>query len=140
MSNLTYFEARREILVLFKAAWDPTGHAAIFQDTKDDKPVGVAPYAKVFINHFDGGQGSLTGSDGTSVFDRVGTLLVQIFTPPGDGLSLAYALGKILSDAYEGKATPGGVWFRNAQIKEIGADGAYQQLNFLVDFEYTEIK
>lgn len=137
----TYAQAVDDILGLFKVAWDTTGYTAIYTNVAGDTPDDEEdPWARVTIQHTDGGQGSLTGGLGTTRWTRFGILTVQLFVPSGEGLSEAHTLGKLVTDAFEGVSTTNGVWFRNVRINEIGPDGEWYQVNVLVDFTYDEVK
>ena len=143
----TYEEATDEVLTLFKAAWDTTAYATLvdYQNLAPSGGVKLPPnaqsaWARVTLRNILGNQASLTGALATSRFDREGLLTVQVFVPAGEGLSEAYQLAKIVADAYEGVASPNGVWFRNVRVNEIGEDGDFYQVNVLVDFSYSEIK
>jgi hypothetical protein len=136
----TFEQARDDILTLFKTAWDTTTYPAVYEDTKGDRPASDTPFARPRIRHTTGGQASLSGGLGTSRFERIGFLLVAIYTPQGSGLTNAYSLAKIVADAFEGTASPNGVWFRNVRINEIGPDGDFFVTNVVVDFVYDEVK
>ena len=133
--------ANRDILTLFDTAWDTTGLVAIYENVANQpKPSTQAAFAKVFVRHLAPGGQTLTGATGTTRYDRTGLITVQIFIPNGNGLSLGYSLGKVVTDAFEGVASPLHVWFRNARLNEIGPSGEWFQFNALIDFEYDEIK
>lgn len=138
----TFKEAYDDILTIFKAAWDPTGYNAVYPNTKGsaDVPTTTAPWARLVVQHSPGGQSTLSGATGAQRFDREGLLFVQVFIPSGEGLSEAYALAKIIADAYEGASTPNAVWFRNVRVNEIGPSGSWYQVNVVVEFIYDEIK
>lgn len=103
-------------------------------------PSTAAPWMREVLRHATGGQASLAGDAGQRRWERRGVLIVQVFVPLGSGRGLAYSIAQELLDAYEGARTEHCVWFRNARVNEIGPDGAYFQVNFAVDFEYTEVK
>lgn len=138
--SATFAEANDSILKLFKDAWDLTTWSVDYENVSGELPTGTDPWARVTLRHFGGRNSSLAGALGTQRFDRSGTLAVQIFVPTGEGLSEAFALAKIVADAYEGQSTTNGVWFRNVRVNEIGPDGDWFQVNVLVDFTYDEIK
>jgi hypothetical protein len=140
MSSLTYKVARREILARFKAAWDTTTFQAFYDDVKKQRSKDEDPWAVITYRHAGGRQTTLSGAVGTRTFTRTGTLTVQIFTPSGKGLQEAYELAKVVSDAFEGTSTPGGAWFRNVRLNEVGRDGEFFQLNVIVEFLYDEVK
>lgn len=146
MSNLTYAEARDEIHALFKVAWDAgvetAGQAVLYTDSKTVVPKTVDGdsnpdlWARITVQHSSGSNGAI----GNILFDRFGVVTVQVFTPLGTGLSIGDNVYKIVGDAYEGKTTPGGVWFRNVSVNEIGPEGEWYQTNITADFEYNERK
>lgn len=137
--SLTYAQANDEVLTQLKTIWDLTGHKLFYEDVRDQKETDQSPWAKVAVRHAAGQQDSL-GGRGHRSFLRFGVLIVTIHTPSGSGLSDAYALAKVVADAYEGASSPNGVWFRNVRINELGRDGTFYMTNVLVDFEYSETK
>ena len=137
--NLTFAQANDDILALLKAAWDPTGHEMFYDDIREQRETDQTPWAQVVVRHAAGQQDTL-GGVGNRSFLRLGVVIVTINTPSGSGLSTAYALAKVVADAYEGVSSPNGVWFRNVRINELGRDGAFYRTNVLIDFEYSEMK
>lgn len=142
--SLTRKEAVDEICAVFKTAWDTTGHGSrVKYDNVGNTsvpPSGQDPWARVAIRHATSAQASLSGTVGSRRFRRTGVLTVQVFEPAGQGLSGTTDLPKIVQDAFEGVSTPGGVWFRDVAINEIGPDKSYFQTNVVAFFEYDEIK
>jgi len=138
--SLTYQEARDEIFALFKTAWDTTGYPAHYQDVRKQRAKDDDPWAVVTLQHSAGFQATLSGAQGARTFARLGFVTVQIFTPNGKGLQEAYDLSKVVSDAFEGASTPGGVWFRNVRLNEVGRDGKFHQINVVAEFRYDEVK
>lgn len=136
----TFREAQDEMLALFKTVWDATGHPALYENVADDPPTTATPWARITLQHFPGGQRSLAGEAGARRWERNGQIIVQVFTPIGKGTGEAYDLAKIVADAYEGKATASQVWFRGVRVNNIGPDGAWFQLNVIVQFTYDEVK
>lgn len=139
MSNLSYKEATDEMLVMVNDAWIPTGHDMYWESVRDERDPAETPWASTVIRHAVGRQVTF-GGKGFRMFERVGTIHMNCFAPIGKGLSESYALAKILADAFEGISSPGGVWFRNVRINEIGREGQYMQVNTLADFTYNEVK
>lgn len=138
--NLTFAQARDEITQMLATAWAVTGYPLLFEDMKGDPPKTGGPWARLRIAHNRGDQEALANPIGTRLWKRDGLLFVQVFTPIGEGLSRADALAKIAMDAYEGKSSPGGVWFRKVRYREIGPDGNWFQVHVIAEFEYTEAK
>lgn len=135
----TFAEAQSDILSLFKAAWDTTGFIALYPNVADAIPETTDPWCRVSLQTQTGGQRAF-GDRGIARFGRDGIFVAQIFIPKGEGLSQGYDLAKVVADAYDGIASPLGTWFRNGRINEVGPDGEWFQINFLVDFEYDELK
>lgn len=135
-------EARDEILTLFRTAWlaDPTTTAApiLWADkTSDDdlpNPEEDPIWCRATVLHTSGGNDSI----GNKLFFRNGTATIQIFTRYGSGLTNNDLAAKVALDAFQGKSTAGGVWFRDVTLNEIGQDGDWFQSNVLANFEYTE--
>lgn len=145
MSFSTRRAAITEILGLFRTAWLAAGQAdnQVHYGNVGKKaipPSGATAWAQVILRHTTASQASLSGALGTRMFDRKGILTIQIFVPPGKGLAEATDLPKIIQDAYEGKETTNGAWFRDVVVNEIGPDGDFYQTNVVALFEYDEIK
>lgn len=118
-----------------QVVWDGTA------DADDKGPRADRPWARVTIAHNVAPQRTF-GEPGSRRFERLGLITVQVFVPLAleDSVALAEALGTIARDAFEGKSTPGGVWFRNARLQEVGPDSPWWQLNIVTDFVYEELK
>ena len=143
--SLTQAEARDEILTRLKAVVDAitTGSRPelVWDDTVDTVPRDkTSKWARVSLRHLDAEQATLANQDGVRRWRRVGVLAVQLFTPLGDGLTLADSVSSTIRGGFEGYSTAGGVWFRRPRTQEVGADGPWFQVNVLVDFEYDEVK
>lgn len=147
--------ARDEMLTLFYDAWreksplvwDGGEPQVLWQgveekSTDDDrKPKASEPWAMVTVNHNVSPQRTF-GEPGNRRFERLGILIVQVFTPMSleQGLTLGEDLGTIVRDAYEGNKTPSGVWFRNTKLQEVGPSDPWWQLNVSTEFNYDELK
>jgi hypothetical protein len=143
--SLTMQQAVDAMLTLFEAAWDTTGHEAIYVDvpltTAQEAVIktGNAPWARVTVKHNVRTQQTL-GSQGNRLFDNIGLIIVEVYTPKGDGLTTARSLSTIARDAFEGVSTPNGVWFRNTRVNEIGPEGHWYHTNVIAEFSYDEIR
>lgn len=135
---MTPNEAKDEILAVFKTSWDDTGYTAIYTDVPGSVPSEETPWARVTLMHLDGKQSSLSGENGNRRFANSGLLTVQIFTPIGDGGVAGSDLVYTLMQAYS--RTRGQVWYLNPRMREVGKDGAFEQTNFLVDFNYDDLR
>jgi hypothetical protein len=146
--SLTFEQARDEMLTRFKTQWDADtpavngGTVPTVEFTNIEKlvaPVIGAAWARVAVQHSEGFQATL-GETGGRRFSRTGFVSVSIYVPTASGLALLDRLSKIAQDAFEGKATPGGVWFRNVRFREGTPEGAWFQGAVLADFEYDQVK
>jgi hypothetical protein len=101
------------------------------------------PWARVVLQHITGDQYSL-GVPGNRLWEHTGLLAIQIYVPIGRGLATARQLAMIAKNAFEGRSSPSGVWFRNCHFQEVGSDPdnpevrAWDQTNVLVQFIYDE--
>jgi hypothetical protein len=125
---------------LLQAAWAPTGNLLIYDDAKADNPNGAVPWARITVRHNAGGQNTISKQAGKSRYNRSGTLYVNLFAPPGDGLRSLDPLVKVVLDAFEGKTTSGQIWFSKISVRELGIVQGYYQINVLINFSYDEIK
>jgi hypothetical protein len=145
MTSIT--TARDDILTLFSTAWNAgppsQGIAVLYDDSIGIKPKSgqpLLPWVRAVVRHLSGGQASLSNFNGVSRYRRSGIFTVQVFTPYGGGLSLSDSLVSVIVNAFEGKASTNGVWFRQIRVNEIGQEGVWYQTNVLINFEYDEVK
>lgn len=147
MASLTAAEAVDEILALLKTAADAAGYEVDWRnirgeppdDDEGEVPRGPQPWLRPSILHAPGTQ-TIGQVAGERFYERNALLTVECRVASGQGLSAAYALAKIVADAYEGKDTPSGAWFRDGRIQEVGVDGEWYAVNFLVSAVYYERK
>ena len=135
-----YQEARDSIFEILKQGWATTGFPILWPDVVADIPTTRAPWARVLLKHSLGYQATLSGSTGQQRFSREGFIIVQIFTPNGEGSTRGYTLSKVVSNIFEGKSTENGIWFRNIRVNEVGSDSNWFQINVICDFIYDEVK
>lgn len=141
--SATFAEAYDDVMKIITDAWKAANpsYVLVYDDLGEPQvPKTELPWARVSMRHNRGEQDTLAGPMGNRLFIRDGSVIVQVFTPLGEGLTRAYSLGKVAADAFEGKATPKGVWFRSVRLREIGPDGNWFQVNVTADFEYNEAK
>jgi hypothetical protein len=135
--SLTIAEARDEILTLFRTGWVaayPTAPILWADRTSDDDLPTDPIWCRATVLHTAGFNDAI----GNKIFGRSGTATIQIFTRYGSGLTNNDVAAKVALDTFQGQATPGGVWFRDVTLNEVGQDGDWFQSNVLATFEYTE--
>ncbi len=146
----TLISARDDIHEAFQTAWDAGAGAVnggvvppVSYEGRAFTTPQAAAWARIRIRHTLSEQTTLAGGLGAPSkprFTKTGIVTVSIFQPTeagGDTL-LAEELAKIAVAAFQGKATPLQVWFRNVVPVEVGVDGAWFQYNVLASFEYDE--
>lgn len=134
----TVEQARDEMIKLVDDALGST--ITLYDGFKGEKPTTQVPYARITVRHNDGGQSTISRLAGKSRYERVGTLYVNLFAPPADGLRAIDPLTKTVLDAIEGKTTPRGIWFTKVRVRELGVVEGWYQVNVLANFSYDEIK
>ena len=138
--SLTITEARDEMSALFQEAWTSTGYAVFWDDIGQPVENDRSPWARLTVRHADASQATLANHAGRRRYRRVGTVFVQLFAPTGEGLSTLDDMAIEAMRAFEGRTTPGGVWFRDVRLRELGVDGSWQLANVMADFEYDEVR
>lgn len=134
---MTAQEARDLMFQVFQAVWNPL-YPVAWDDVSSEVPATDTPWARVTLKHATGRQASLSGVTGTQRFRQTGTIHIQIFSPVGQGKSEAYQLAQTVVNAYRDARLD--VWFRNARLNEVGASGAFEQVNVLTDFSYDDVR
>lgn len=142
---LTQAQARDEILGRLKTTVESSGIVPLPTIVWDDQATTISRatntrWIRAKLQHIISPQATLGDDLGRRHYTNGGILTVEIRTPFDRGSELWDQIATTIRDAYRGYSTPGGVWFRNARISEIGNDGAWFQVNVYVDFEYDEYK
>lgn len=142
MSSLTFDEAYDEILAMFRGGWiNSAGFPVFYEDVADDRKASDDPFAKVFVNFGESRQiGYGGGQEGIRLYSRAGDLRCELHTLAGNGLLDSLRLVKVITDTFEGKRTPGGVWFRSINVVDIGRNGAFRITDVAVMFNFDERK
>jgi len=140
----TIADARDEILLHFRTAWDLGTTTRLLYDDKHRDLPDNANFARITIRHNLAEHvtiGGRTGSGGAGQrFRRHGLVTVQIFTVSGDGLTTSDTLVQLALDAFEGQRTASDrVEFRNVRANEIGQDGPWFHTNVIAEFVYDRV-
>jgi hypothetical protein len=99
---------------------------------------GNVPWTRASLQYTGRKQTGL--GSGVSKYTANGVVTVQIFVPTGkQGLTNCDRLGKVVTDAFEGKSTAE-IWFRNVTYRPIGSDGVWFQANVTANFTYDVVK
>lgn len=107
-----------------------------------DPPSQDTDWARVDMGHEAGGQASLSGPiNGVTRWGQNGQIIVQCFGRiSAGGIDKAMEMACAVRDAFRGRATAGGVWFRRQTIREVGQDKGWYQVNATITFDYDEVK
>jgi hypothetical protein len=136
--------ARDEISAIIHEALAGIGVTVVKYDGVDslDPPSLEVNWARATIGHEDGGQRSLSGpTSGKIRWGENGVIVVQCFGLMTEGgLTKAVQMACAVRDAFRGRATAGGVWFRRQTIREVGIDKGWYQVNATLTFDYDEVK
>lgn len=136
-------QAIDEMLTVFKTAWDSnllsTGISVVYEGVAKEIPNGSDPWVYVSVQHSDGGEANLFGSDTTRRYRNLGFLVFSIYTPFGDGLDLADNLAQVITDTFMG-STPHSVTYITASPTYVGQVGSWYMTNTIVEFRYDTIR
>jgi len=135
-------QARDLIIGQFLDEWNTLASPpkVLYADRVGEPPDESEAWARISVQHSLASQVTLGGPAGKR-FRRFGTVLVNILTPYGEGLTTSDVLVQKAVDAFEGRSTsPDEVRFLNTSFSEIGPDGAWFRTNVQADFEYDLIK
>lgn len=115
----------------------PPGCMAMWPDTPSTIPENME-WIRPSVQHAGGGQVSLAGEAGQRKFARTGLLIIQCFSPIGDGHTAADTLVNGILEYFEAiRNSP--IWYRNIRAIEIGKEGSTVQVNVIADFNYEHI-
>lgn len=132
MNTVSAFNA---ICTLIKSAWEAESAGPIIWPDKNGSIPTSGEWARVSIQHGDGGQDSLSDANGVQKFAAIGIVYVQVFTEVGQSHPRGYQLAEAVLNAFR-KAKISGMMLRRGRLREIGADGAFYQIQALTAFEY----
>jgi hypothetical protein len=104
-------------------------------------PANGDGWARIRVNHTDGGQGSLGGADGSKLWDRAGVFQIELYTKAGKGMLTPYGEAEDVQTIFQGARTASGVWFRNVRIEEPTEQDAspWFRIDVTGAFEYHQI-
>lgn len=136
---MTPQEGKDAILTVFSTCWNALGYPAVYSDLESKPPTSETVWARATIRHRSGDQASLSDSNGQRIWDNDGGVVIQIFSPVGDGLKSGYAAVNNVVNAYR-TAKLAEVWFRNPRFREAGNDGAFDMIIFECNFTYTDVR
>lgn len=139
MTSLTLTEAQDEMLTMFKNGWDGTELSAFYDEVSADRANDLSAFVKVYWNVEESKQVGF-GGVGNRMFRRNGTLRFELHTLAEKGLSESNSLVTVILNSFEGKHSPGGVWFSSTNVADMGRNGTFHVVDIAVFFSFDEIK
>lgn len=127
--------ARDAVLQLFTSAFSTVPEFEIRYDDDQRTDTPPPPWARLGMRHSGGGDSSIGGRRQVSR----GFVFAQIFTVPGDGLSLSDDVSKTVRDTVLAGRKSTGVLLRNVTAVEAGRVSGVSQVNVMADFEYDDV-
>ena len=132
--------AKDAIYAVLKTAIEGSAYSAlniIYPDTQEDKPTDK--HLRVYVDLTDERQRSIGGT-GLRRYRVYGMVMIQIFTPFGNGEVLADDIAGVVKGAFRGVNTGAdAITFRHARVVSVGQDGSWLQTNVTVEFDYDEL-
>lgn len=139
-------DADKEMAELFRQAWEVTsGFKCDWPNTKTPDHEEDETWARWALDYVDGRQITM-GKVGSRKFTRQGLVYITVYTPLGGGLASARDASQVALFAYEGKRTPGDVWFRNVRIESeghgqgTGRNKSWWTTQVVAEFTYEQLR
>lgn len=150
--TVEYPDADAEMARVFKAAWD-SGTPAVagyipnvewYGLETPDKVDRSQFWARFSTQHIYDEQSTLSDYVAEPFRKRYtgsGLVFIQLFMPKtiDNAVIKGRRLAKVARNAFRGKKTPGGIWFRNARINDVPAEDLFYRLNVVTEYEFDEI-
>ena len=134
-----YATANEAFAQRFSDVWTPTGFPFALGNEKFVPPDST-PWARMVVRHAAATQSTL-GPDGSRQFDRIGSLIIQIFTPSPGNTRQSSELIQTIVNGFEGERIVGtSICFNDIIPREIGPDDKWYQVNIEAEFIYTDIR
>lgn len=145
---MTYEQAIDDMFGLFNAAWiagtnDIVGYIPEIRWSGVEAP--TAPdrskfWARVSQKTSFETQSTLRNGNSGQRYTNQGTVYVQIFCPVSESGSITKGrkLGELARNAFRGKHSINGVWFRNARILEMPTEQDWFAFTVRTDYIYDE--
>lgn len=141
----TAAQAYSDTISKFATKWATTGFPIKYPNIAADAAMqtamdsGETAWARLTYKPNLRDQTSLASS-GNAKYTAQGIVIVEIYTPTGDGGTLSRTLYSLVETAWEGVSTPNGVWYTNVHTECIGQEGHYWHDNVLAFWSYDEVR
>lgn len=140
-------QAYQDTMDRFIAKWSTTipVHPVIYPDVPLDTAAqacidtGTEAWARVTYKPNLRSQTSIAGPT-KAKYTAEGIVIIEVYTPTGDGGQLNRSLTTLVETAYEGVSTPNGVWYRNVHTEGPVPDGPWSKSNVYAEWSYDEVR
>lgn len=146
-ASLTYVDAQSQVLGRLRTKWAAAGYSAsipiVWQDKNDSgddapkPPADGSAYVEATI-HF-GDRDDAAMGDQQRKYTCSGVLVMNLYTPHGDGLRLALQARQVFAEGMSGPSTARGVHFRGTSATDMGKYGNYQRTRMTARFEFDQV-
>lgn len=144
----TYEEAIDSIFGAFRTVWN-AGATAVCGYVPEVRYPGIelstTPdrskfWTRISQQTADEEQSSFRNATFGQTFENTGIVFVQVFCPASlaGSISKGRKLAELARNAYRGKSTQGGVWYRNAKITEMPAEQDWFVFRVSAEYIYNE--
>jgi len=120
----------------------PDGVKYVLPDFPTDAMKGEDEWVHLIIKHNTSDQ-KTHSAKGNRRFNRMGQIIIRIFTKPGQGPNRADEIAEAVTNMFEGRALEGfAITFTNTSPREAGLDNdnRYNVVISETEFHYREIK
>lgn len=137
-------QAFDDVLGMVKEAYADTPEVILVYPGKDYDALfsGVKPWIKISLSHQNREAATISGAGGIRRYVATGFMSMQIMVPRTHDDSLTYSqeLGKLFTDAFEGKLSPNGIEFFSVTASEAQPIDRWNMVNCTLRFRYNETK
>lgn len=138
-------QAFDEILSMLKAAFDENApNVVLVYPGKDYDHLweGTEMWAKISLSHQNREASTICGAGGVRRYTATGFMSMQVFVPRSndDSLTDSQELGKLFTDAFEGKLSESGIEFFGVTSSEAQPIDRWNMVNCTLRFRYNETR
>lgn len=134
-----YPTANEAMAQRFSDVWTPTGFPFVLGNEKFNAPDDT-PWARMVVRHNAATQSTL-GITGARQFDRLGSMLIQVFTPLREGTRRSADLIQTVVNGLEGTVIANtSICVNDVIPREVGPVDKWYQVTIEAEFRYTDIR
>jgi hypothetical protein len=130
-------EATEAIYQRFVTGWDISDAVYTFDGEQFEEP-DAEPWVRISVRNVGSTQESL-GQVGNRKFERIASVIFNIFTPANEGVGSGLVLAQLLLGLFEA-VNFSGLRFFESDVREQGTDGLWYGVVVESKFTYNETK